>query len=140
MKTLSPSRRSFASFVPLCTALVALFCTATLTAGISTLQPIPVYPANNAVLKCPTTTVILRWNEMAGVSTYFIDVASDAAMKNHIYQKVVQFDTSLNISIPTTAISYYWTVSTGAETSSPVAFSTAFVQKVGLNKIGRAHV
>ncbi len=135
MKTLNPSRRSVAS-LRLVRSLIALVCFILPTSLLATTSsPVAVFPANNAVLKCPNASIVLLWNEVNGMNTYFIDVASDPEMKNHIYQKVVTFDTGLSIALLPTVHRYYWTVSTGIETTPIATFSTAFVSKVELSTL-----
>ncbi len=123
------------SFAALAFTVATLCCLASTEVRASSYQPALVYPANHGILYCPGTSITLRWTGIDGMNTYFVDVASDAAMTHHLLQKVVQFDTSISLSIGTTASTFYWTVSTGVETSPIGVFDTQFAAKVQLSSI-----
>ncbi len=133
MKTLLPSRRMIAPFVLVLTALCTVLGSIPLQASsVLGSQPTAVFPANKEVLKCPNASIVLRWNDIPGISTYFVEVATDPEMTIRIAQKVVQFDTSVIVAIPSSSSSFYWTISTGVETSPVSSFTTRFVKTVEL--------
>ncbi len=80
-----------------------------------------VSPKRGEILYCPGSSVQLRWNQVVGITNYFIEVASDSAMTTVLRHDVVPFDTSTTIPLGSQT-TYYWKVSTGSEESEVQSF------------------